>query len=54
MTKISFAVIGYGHIGRKHAIMVSGYDESELVAIVDIDAAILEVSQQPYKVILIF
>lgn len=33
--KIKFAIIGQGHIGRRHAAMVMGHDESELVAVVD-------------------
>lgn len=35
MSKIKFAVLGYGHIGRKHAIMVDGNPDCELVAVVD-------------------
>ncbi len=34
--KIKFAVIGCGHIGRRHIEMIMRNDESELVAIVDI------------------
>lgn len=37
MKKIRFAVIGYGHIGKKHAAMVDGNPDSELLAIVDTD-----------------
>ena len=33
--KIRFAVIGCGHIGKRHAEMISRNDESELVALVD-------------------
>lgn len=36
MDKIKFAVIGAGHIGKRHAEMISREDESELVALVDI------------------
>lgn len=36
MSKIKFAVIGCGHIGKRHAEMVSRNDESQLVALVDI------------------
>lgn len=36
MSKIKFAVIGCGHIGKRHAEMVSRNAESELVALVDI------------------
>ena len=34
--KIKFAVIGCGHIGKRHAEMISRNEESELVALVDI------------------
>lgn len=34
--KIKFAVIGAGHIGKRHAEMIRREDESELVAMVDI------------------
>ena len=34
--KIKFAVIGAGHIGKRHAEMISREDEAELVAMVDI------------------
>ena len=35
-TKIKFAVIGAGHIGKRHAEMISREEEAELVAMVDI------------------
>src|SRR5688572_3596939 len=34
--KIKYAVIGCGHIGKRHAEMVDRNEESELVALVDI------------------
>ncbi len=34
--KIKFAVIGCGHIGKRHAEMISRNEESELVALIDI------------------
>ena len=34
--KIKFAVVGYGHIGKRHSEMIMRNAESELVAIVDI------------------
>lgn len=37
MSKIKFAVVGFGHIGKRHATMITGHPECELVAIVDID-----------------
>ena len=35
MSKIKFAVIGAGHIGKRHAEMINRNPEAELVAIVD-------------------
>ena len=34
--KIKFAVIGAGHIGKRHAEMIRRDEESELVAMVDV------------------
>lgn len=34
--KIKFAVVGCGHIGKRHAEMIARNDESELVALIDI------------------
>lgn len=34
--KIKFAVVGCGHIGKRHAEMIDRNDESELVALIDI------------------
>ena len=34
--KIKFAVVGAGHIGKRHAEMIRREDEAELVALVDI------------------
>lgn len=36
MKKIKFVVVGYGHIGKRHAEMISRYNETELVGIVDL------------------
>lgn len=36
MSKIKFAVIGAGHIGKRHAEMIKREEEAELVAMVDI------------------
>lgn len=36
MSKIKFAVVGCGHIGKRHAEMISRNEESELVALVDV------------------
>jgi UDP-N-acetyl-2-amino-2-deoxyglucuronate dehydrogenase len=43
--KIKFAIVGCGHIGKRHATMVQRNEESELVAMVDIqDPAELDLS----------
>jgi UDP-N-acetyl-2-amino-2-deoxyglucuronate dehydrogenase len=34
--KIKFAVIGYGHIGKRHAEMISRNEECELVGLIDV------------------
>ncbi|MBS1589932.1 MAG: Gfo/Idh/MocA family oxidoreductase, partial [Bacteroidetes bacterium] len=34
--KIRFAVIGCGHIGKRHAEMVSRNEDAELVALIDV------------------
>ena len=34
--KIKFAVVGAGHIGKRHAEMITRENEGELVAMVDI------------------
>lgn len=35
-SKIKFGVVGLGHIGKRHAAMISGNNESELVAVCDV------------------
>ncbi|HQZ43841.1 MAG TPA: Gfo/Idh/MocA family oxidoreductase, partial [Flavobacteriales bacterium] len=34
--KVKFAIVGYGHIGKRHAEMVTAHTETELVAVTDI------------------
>jgi predicted dehydrogenase len=38
--KVKFAVVGYGHIGKRHAEMIMRNSEAELVAIVDVLSAV--------------
>ena len=54
MGKITFGVIGFGHIGKKHALMVSGNAESELKAVVDTDAEKLNQAKELYPNIQVF
>lgn len=35
MSAIRFVIIGYGHIGKRHAAMIERHPEAELVAVVD-------------------
>jgi UDP-N-acetyl-2-amino-2-deoxyglucuronate dehydrogenase len=45
-SKIKFAVIGCGHIGKRHAEMISRNEESELVALIDVkDKSQLNIDQ---------
>ena len=39
MKKVKFAVVGAGHIGKRHAEMVTRNENAELVALVDIKSA---------------
>tara|TARA_B110000483_G_C18201116_1_gene545265 strand:+ start:2527 stop:3549 length:1023 start_codon:yes stop_codon:yes gene_type:complete len=39
MSKVKFAIVGFGHIGKRHAAMVEGHKEAEVVAVADIDAS---------------
>src|SRR6187402_3034757 len=45
---IRFAVVGFGHIGKRHAAMISQNPECELVAVCDVASKKFEDS--PYKV----
>lgn len=38
MSKIKFAIVGYGHIGRRHCAMINGNDACQLVAVADTNA----------------
>lgn len=46
MQKIRFAVIGYGHIGKRHAAMIQQNDECELVAVADTNEALAKDMQR--------
>jgi len=51
MTKYKFAVVGCGHIGKRHAEMVMRNPEAELAALCDIRPAevlLLEPYDVPY------
>lgn len=48
--KIKFAIVGSGHIGKRHATMIARNDESELVAMVDSNPALEDDLKATYGV----
>ncbi len=54
MSKISFAVVGFGHIGKKHALMVHENENSELKAVIDTNADRLQAAKELYPSIQVF
>lgn len=46
--KVRFAVIGYGHIGRRHSAMVDGNDDSVLVGIAETDPERLKLAKEEH------
>jgi len=49
MSKIKFVIIGFGHIGKRHATIANQYPECEVVAVVDLDHSIVEHELFPSK-----
>ncbi|NVK75220.1 MAG: Gfo/Idh/MocA family oxidoreductase [Oceanospirillaceae bacterium] len=46
MSKVKFAVVGLGHIGKRHAEMIHRNEESEIVALIDVkDKEALSIEQ---------
>lgn len=54
MGQITFGVVGFGHIGKKHAIMVQGNDDSRLISIVDTDETKRKEAQEAYPDIKVY
>lgn len=50
MKKIKFAVVGAGHIGKRHAAMIIQNQEAELVAMVDTDPLLESVISNDFNV----
>ncbi|MCX8478794.1 MAG: Gfo/Idh/MocA family oxidoreductase [Chitinophagales bacterium] len=48
MNKFKFAVIGMGHIGKRHAQMIKNNPDAELVAAVDVNTALKEEIETQY------
>jgi len=47
-TKVKFAVVGFGHIGKRHAETIMQNSEAELVAIVDINKELSELAVKAF------
>lgn len=43
MRKISFAIIGYGHIGQRHAAAITAHPECELIAVCDANRELAQI-----------
>ena len=50
MNEISFAVAGFGHIGRRHATIINGYPECKLLAIIETNSEALKHELYPQGV----
>lgn len=48
--RIKFAVVGCGHIGKRHAAMILNNDEAELVAMTDTDGSLEDPISKEFKV----
>ena len=38
--EITFAIIGFGHIGRRHATIIKGYENTSVVGIIDTNTSV--------------
>lgn len=50
MRRTTFAVVGFGHIGRRHATIINGHQDCKLVAIVEINPKSIEHELYPKEV----
>lgn len=48
--KFSFALCGYGHIGRRHAQIIAEREDADLIAVIETDARRAEEAQNTYGV----
>lgn len=49
MEKIKFAVVGLGHIGKRHATMIQSHPEGQLVGVADINSELRKVAENDFK-----
>jgi len=50
MNPVRFAVLGFGHIGKRHATMIQNNPSSELLAVVDINPELETIASKQFKV----
>src|SRR5690606_8687599 len=48
--KLKFAIVGFGHIGKRHAAIIKGHPDTELVAVSDINSAEENLAKSEYGV----
>jgi len=48
--KLKFAIVGFGHIGKRHAAIIKGYPTTDVVAICDVKPEIKTFVDQEYDV----
>ena len=47
--KIRFAVIGFGHIGKRHAEMITRHSDAELIAVADTNNQLKETAEKDFN-----
>ncbi|MEZ4843438.1 MAG: Gfo/Idh/MocA family oxidoreductase [Bacteroidia bacterium] len=50
MTKIKFAICGFGHIGKRHSVIIQNFENTELVAIIDTDKSVTDNELYPASI----
>ncbi|MCB9262698.1 MAG: Gfo/Idh/MocA family oxidoreductase [Flavobacteriales bacterium] len=50
MTKIKFAICGFGHIGKRHSVIIQNFENTELVAIIDTDKSVTDNELYPTSI----
>ncbi len=48
--KLKFAIVGFGHIGKRHAAIIKGHPDTELIAVSDINSAEENYAKSEYGV----
>jgi len=50
MNPVRFAIVGFGHIGKRHATMIQQHPAAELVAVADIEPSLANVAKNDFDV----